>query len=87
MAIDNAADSEQYTRLRRATDWPLGEGDVDFPKYVALLKSTGFNGYYVIEREVGDNPAADIAKAKRFLDALEACCFRCFQKRARTLTR
>ncbi len=49
---------------------PLGNGDVNFPKYAALLRSIGFNGYYVIEREVGDNPAEDIAKAKQFLDTL-----------------
>jgi L-ribulose-5-phosphate 3-epimerase len=49
---------------------PLGEGDVDFPRYVRTLQSTGYNGYYVIEREVGANPAEDIAKAKRYLDTL-----------------
>jgi sugar phosphate isomerase/epimerase len=49
---------------------PLGEGDVDFPRYVAALRKIGFNGYYVIEREVGANPAADIARAKKFLDTL-----------------
>lgn len=49
---------------------PLGDGDVGFPRYVAALRAIGFNGFYVIEREVGQNPAADIEKAKRFLDTL-----------------
>lgn len=46
---------------------PLGEGDVPWEDYIAALKEVGFDGYYVIERECGDNPAADIAKAVEFL--------------------
>lgn len=42
---------------------PLGEGDVDFPKYLEALKKVGFNGYLTVERETGDNPAADIKLA------------------------
>lgn len=47
---------------------PLGQGDVDFDRYIAALKEIGYRGFFVIEREVGDDPAADIAEAKRFLD-------------------
>lgn len=47
---------------------PLGKGDVDFPEYIKALDEIGFNGFYVIEREVGENPAEDIAEAKRFLE-------------------
>lgn len=43
---------------------PLGEGKVDFPKYIDALKKAGFNGYLTIERETGDNPIADIKKAR-----------------------
>lgn len=39
---------------------PLGEGKVDFPRYLAALKAIGYDGYLTIEREVGKNPAADI---------------------------
>lgn len=42
---------------------PLGEGDVDFPKYIEVLKKVGFDGYLTVERETGDNPAADIRLA------------------------
>ena len=49
---------------------PLGEGWVDFPKYVALLQEQGFDGYYAIEREVGEDPVGDITKAVRFLQSL-----------------
>ncbi len=46
---------------------PLGEGDVDFPAYLTALEDIGYRGFLTIEREVGDNPAADIATAADFL--------------------
>nr|WP_218652824.1 sugar phosphate isomerase/epimerase family protein [Paenibacillus sp. 79R4] len=48
---------------------PLGEGKVDFPAYFAALQEIGYKGYLTIEREVGDNPAADIEKAVKFIKA------------------
>jgi len=49
---------------------PLGEGDVNFPAYLKALGDSGYNGFLTIEREVGDNPAADIKKAVDFLKEL-----------------
>ncbi|MCX7804580.1 MAG: sugar phosphate isomerase/epimerase [Planctomycetota bacterium] len=49
---------------------PLGKGGVDFPKYLAALRRIGYKGFLTIEREVGANPAADIAEAVRFLRGL-----------------
>ncbi len=49
---------------------PLGEGWIDWPKYVANLRSVGYQGYFAIEREVGENPAADISKAIDYLRTL-----------------
>lgn len=46
---------------------PLGEGDVDFDAYLPALVSTGYDGFLTVERECGDNPEADIAKAVDFL--------------------
>ena len=46
---------------------PLGEGDVNFPAYLKALEDSGYNGFLTIEREVGDNPAADIKRAVNFL--------------------
>lgn len=43
---------------------PLGEGNVDFPKYIAALQKVGFDGYLTIERETGADPAADIVIAR-----------------------
>ncbi len=49
---------------------PLGEGKVDFPAWLAALRAVGYRGFLTIEREVGDNPEADIRKAVEFLKAL-----------------
>ena len=46
---------------------PLGQGDVDFDAYLKKLVSVGFDGYLTIEREVGENPYADIKLAFEFL--------------------
>ena len=46
---------------------PLGQGQVPWDEYLAALKAIPFDGYLTIEREVGANPAADIATAVSFL--------------------
>jgi L-ribulose-5-phosphate 3-epimerase len=46
---------------------PLGDGEVDFDRYLPALRETGFDGYLTIEREVGQNPRKDIEQAMRFL--------------------
>jgi sugar phosphate isomerase/epimerase len=46
---------------------PLGEGDVPWEAYLRALSTIGYSGYLTIEREVGENPAADIAMAVDFL--------------------
>ena len=49
---------------------PLGEGSVRWPEYLAALEGIGYHGFLTIEREVGENPEADIAKAVSFLDSI-----------------
>lgn len=46
---------------------PLGEGSVDWTKYLAALEDIGYKGFLTIEREVGDDPEKDIRKAVEFL--------------------
>lgn len=46
---------------------PLGEGDVDWPHYVARLKAAGYQGAFTIEREAGDDPIADVERGIAFL--------------------
>ena len=49
---------------------PRGEGSVDFSSYLKALDEIGYKGFLTIERECGDNPAADIEKAAVFLKNL-----------------
>ena len=48
-------------------EMPLGQGAVDFPKYLKALEEIGYKGFLTIEREVGGNPAADIKLAADYL--------------------
>lgn len=49
---------------------PLGQGNVPWKAYLEALHDNGFNGYLTIERETGDNPAADIGASAIFLRQL-----------------
>lgn len=46
---------------------PLGQGNVDFSNYLKALEDIGYKGFLTIEREVGENPCADIELATQFL--------------------
>ena len=46
---------------------PLGQGDVDFGRYLAALEKVGYRGFLTIERECGADPAADIKLAADYL--------------------
>ena len=50
---------------------PLGKGNVNWKEYIAALKSIGYYGYLTVEREVGEDPAADIALAVSFLRSFD----------------
>ena len=49
---------------------PLGTGAVNWKEYIKALKDIGYNGYLTVEREVGENPEADILTATSFLKEL-----------------
>lgn len=49
---------------------PLGEGKVPFPEYLAALEDIGYRGFLTIEREVGDDPVADIVLAADYLRSM-----------------
>lgn len=61
---------ENYFGVKYFEEVPLGTGSVDFKKYLAALDDIGFKGFLTIEREVGDNPEADIKTAVDFLNGL-----------------
>ncbi len=51
---------------------PLGQGQVDFPRFLAALKGIGYSGPLVIEREVGDQAGRvrDVAAGLGYLRSL-----------------
>jgi sugar phosphate isomerase/epimerase len=53
-----------------AKEVPLGEGLVEWPKFVGYLQKHGFDGFFAIEREVGENPVKDIQTAINYLRTL-----------------
>ncbi len=46
---------------------PLGQGQVDFARYLKALEDIGYKGFLTIERECGENPTADIHTAAEYL--------------------
>jgi len=47
---------------------PFGTGWVDWDRFIGILHDDyGYDGYFAIEREVGDNPVADVQTAVDFL--------------------
>ena len=50
---------EEYDGVRFFKEMPLGQGSVDFKRYLSALDEIGYKGYLTIEREVGEDPAAD----------------------------
>lgn len=63
-------DSANVKKEKSCEEVPLGEGSVDWPRYLAALTDIGYSGFLTIEREVGDNPVADIDTAIKFLNKL-----------------
>ena len=57
----------EFQGIRYFEEVPLGTGSVDFPAYLKALEEIGFKGFLTIEREVGDEPEADILTAYNFL--------------------
>lgn len=60
--IEEQLDTNEYFK-----EVPLGHGSVNFDTYLAALGDVSFGGFLTIEREVGEDPAADIALAVEFL--------------------
>lgn len=61
---------EDIAGIRFFKEVPLGEGGVDFKAYLNALDEIGYRGFLTIEREVGENPAADIQTAMNHLKSI-----------------
>ena len=47
-----------------------GQGDVDFKSYLAALKSIGYSGYLIVEREAGDDRISDVLQAVSYIKSI-----------------
>jgi sugar phosphate isomerase/epimerase len=61
----HAKDARVVDGIRQ--EMPLGEGWVDWPRYLQLLQESGYDGYLAIEREAGEDAPGDISRAAQFL--------------------
>ena len=63
-------------RPRQAGLWgeevPLGQGEVDIPRFLRTLRAVGYAGPLVIEREVGDQ-AARLRDVRQGLEFIRQC--------------
>ena len=64
------ADDEKGPVADYFLEVPLGEGHVNFPKYIGALKAIGYDGFLTIEREAGDTRYEDIKNGIAFLKSL-----------------
>jgi len=51
-------------------EMPVGKGSVPFSEYFAALDSIGYDGYFTIEREIGENRVVDIRAAVEVIKSL-----------------
>ena len=58
---------EDVASIKNFIEVPLGEGSVDFPKYLSAFNDIGYNGFLTIEREVWLFSSAVIGKVVTFL--------------------
>jgi L-ribulose-5-phosphate 3-epimerase len=66
----HAKDARQASASRAAQEVPLGHGDIEWMKYLALLEEIEYRGWLTIERETGENRLAEVAAGVAFLRRL-----------------
>ncbi|MFB3140962.1 MAG: xylose isomerase, partial [Candidatus Acidiferrales bacterium] len=65
-----------YQAVKQGVFTSLGQGTVDFPQVLALLRSRNFDGWVVVEQDVlpggqgADSPLANASAGRRFLRSL-----------------
>jgi sugar phosphate isomerase/epimerase len=63
----HAKDARRGGASRSAQEVPLGAGDIDWLEFLGLLEEVEYRGWLTIERETGNNRAADVAAGVAFL--------------------
>jgi sugar phosphate isomerase/epimerase len=70
IAHAHAKDARAASPSRAAQEVPLGHGDIDWMKYLAVLEEIEYRGWLTIERETGENRLSDVANGVAFLRRL-----------------
>jgi sugar phosphate isomerase/epimerase len=63
----HAKDARAGRASRAAQEVPLGHGDIDWMTFIGVLEEIEYHQWIVVERESGDNRAADVAAGVAFL--------------------
>lgn len=63
----NAKDARVSGASRTAQEVPLGHGDIDWMRYLAVLEEIEYRGWLTVERMGGDSRVADVAAGVGFL--------------------
>ena len=62
-----ARDAVRDLSQGRAIEVTLGRGSIDFPQTFGLLEEKSFNGFVVLEQNVGDDPMGDMSNGIQYL--------------------
>jgi L-ribulose-5-phosphate 3-epimerase len=63
----NAKDARMTGASLTSQEVPLGQGDIDWMRYLAALEEIQYRGWLTVAREGGDNRVADVATGIDFL--------------------
>jgi L-ribulose-5-phosphate 3-epimerase len=66
----HAKDARSASTSRSAQEVPLGHGDIDWLQLLGVLEEIDYHGWLTVERDSGDNRAADVAAGVGFLRRL-----------------
>jgi sugar phosphate isomerase/epimerase len=66
----HAKDARQAGASRAAQEVPLGHGDIEWMEFLGVLEEVEYRGWLTIERESGEDRAADVANGVAFLRRL-----------------
>ena len=66
----HAKDARRGSSSRAMQEVPLGAGDIDWLQFLGILEEIEYRGWLTVERESGDNRAADVAAGVAFLRQL-----------------
>jgi sugar phosphate isomerase/epimerase len=63
----HAKDGVRDLAQGRGLEVPLGRGSADFPALLGALEEFGYQGYFTVEREMAEDPIAEIGYAVEYL--------------------